>query len=526
MIQSVFLALAILIAYLGFAEWFSRFQHRRISKKKGCGMPPMANGGFLGWYGLYKTYQITSERTYPHSMRMGLEAFGHTFVYPVPGTDMLQTIHPDNIKAILATQFKDFSLGTRHKIMLPTLGDGIFTLDGEGWTHSRALLRPQFARDQVSHVASLERHIQVLFKTIKKENKECDPAKGFDIQELFFMLTLDTATEFLCGDSVDSLTDYLADPTAPQLDHSGIDENVRRAFPEAFNTAQWFCSIRAKLMKLYFFAGTVFYRKKYADANKIVHDFTDFYVSKALAARKEKFQELDQEGKYIFLYELAKETRNPKVLRDQMLNILLAGRDTTASLLSWVMFRMARQPETWKKLRQAVINDFGDTPDELSFESLKRCEYLRYVLNEGLRLYPSVPMNFRVATRDTTLPKGGGPDLDQPIFIPKGGIVVYSVYHTHRAEEYWGKDTEEFIPERWDPAEGYQIARGWEYLPFNGGPRICLGQQFALTEAGYVLARLAQEFETVTSCDDKPLPPKYNTHLTMSHDDGVWLKME
>jgi cytochrome P450 len=101
-----------------------------------------------------------------------------------------------------------------------------------------------------------------------------------------------------------------------------------------------------------------------------------------------------------------------------------------------------------------------------------------------------VPFNARMALHDTTLPTGGGPDLTAPVFVPKGMEVSYSVHIMHRRKDLFGPDAEDFKPERWI---GKKV--GWEFLPFNGGPRICLGQQYALTTAGYTIARLVQRYD-------------------------------
>jgi cytochrome P450 len=129
-------------------------------------------------------------------------------------------------------------------------------------------------------------------------------------------------------------------------------------------------------------------------------------------------------------------------------------------------------------------------------------------------LYPSVPQNLRFANRNTTLPKGGGPNGESPIFIAKGQIVAYGVYCMHRRKDIYGEDADEYRPERWET-----LRPGWGYLPFNGGPRICIGQQFALTEAGYTLARLVQAFERVESSDHAPW--RENLHLTLGSGNGV-----
>ena len=97
-----------------------------------------------------------------------------------------------------------------------------------------------------------------------------------------------------------------------------------------------------------------------------------------------------------------------------------------------------------------------------------------------LRLYPSVPINSRTALEATTIPTGGGPDGTQPLMIRKGEAVGYSVYVMHRMKRLYGEDADDFRPERWDPEVENAVDLkniGWGYLPFNGGPRICLGRE-------------------------------------------------
>lgn len=89
----------------------------------------------------------------------------------------------------------------------------------------------------------------------------------------------------------------------------------------------------------------------------------------------------------------------------------------------------------------------------------------------ALRLYPVVAGNTRCAEVDTVLPRGGGDDGQSPLFIPKGQAVQWSLYSMHRRKDLYGEDAEEFKPERWET-----LRPGWEYLPFNGGPRICIGR--------------------------------------------------
>ena len=437
--------------------------------------------------------------------RMG----AYTFIIRLFGVRVVATEDPENIKAVLATQFNDFALGFRHDHLAPLLGDGIFTLDGAGWKHSRTMLRPQFAREQVAHVKSLEPHIQIFAKHIRNAGKDT-----INIQDLFFKFTVDTATEFLFGTSVHTLYDGLSD-VAPPSEFPG-----RKEFANSFNQSQSYLGNKAYLQMFHFLVKN----KEFSVCNNNVHKFTQYFVQKALKATPEELEKHSSDG-YTFLYELAKQTKDPQVIQDQILNILLAGRDTTAGTLSFIFFELSRNPRVFEKLKEEIYATFGKGEDaaveEITFESLKKCEYLKYVINEALRMYPAVPVNFRVATRDTTLPRGGGRDGQSPLFVAKNTTVAYSVYCTHRLEEFYGKDALEFRPERW--AELLKL--GWAYVPFNGGPRICLGQQFALTEISYVVTRLLQMFTKLENRDDSPYPPKKAVHLTMCHQDGVFISL-
>lgn len=307
-----------------------------------------------------------------------------------------------------------------------------------------------------------------------------------DIQPLFFRLTLDSATEFLFGESVNSqqtsLPGYVPESTdnpIPETDFAYAFENSKRAIAEAFAFGQTFYWLR--------------YGKEFRRHVKICHDFIDHFVRGALTNEKPSAgMTASGKKKFVFLDAVAESTRDPVELRDHMLNILLAGRDTTASSLSFLFIELSRHPEIYAKLRAIVLESFGTyrNPRDITFESLKACSYLQWTLQEGLRLYPVVPNDLRMCLKDTVLPTGGGPDGTKPVYVRKGTSVEYPLYGMHRREDFWGADANEFRPDRWDGKR-----TGWEYLPFNGGPRVCIGQQFALTEAGYVVVRLLQRFE-------------------------------
>lgn len=310
-----------------------------------------------------------------------------------------------------------------------------------------------------------------------------------DIQPLFFRLTIDSATEFLFGESVES---QLADLSGYSRDrpHMSVDE---KEFAKSFDQSQAALAMAIRMGGL----SQLAFDKSFRQHRDICWQFIDYYVHKALSEEKtSKEKTPNGKQKYVFLDALAESTRDPVELRQHIISILLAGRDTTASLLSYVFMLFTEHPEVYRKLRTIVLENFGTykNPHDITFASLKSCNYLQWILNETLRLYPVVPLDGRLALKDTTIPTGGGPNGTSPIYVRKGTQVEYSVYVTHRRKDLWGQDADEFRPERWNGRKP-----GWEYLPFNGGPRICIGQQVCTTHLLHS-SRYNYDTDNVTVC--------------------------
>jgi cytochrome P450 len=334
----------------------------------------------------------------------------------------------------------------------------------------------------------------------------------FDLQVLFFRLTLDSATEFLFGESLDSQIAHLKGSSDRTQDQ---DESL---FADAFDRATAMLATGTRLGQFYWLV----HGKEFRKAKAQVHKFADHYVRVGLSQKKAPTTPDGPKQKYVFLNALASTTRDPSEIRSQLLSILLAGRDTTASLLGWTFQLLCQHPEIYAKLRPIILSTFGTYthPQNISFSSLKACTYLQQIISESLRLFPVVPVNVRRCLADTSLPRGGGPTGDDPIYIRAGEEIVYSMHVVHRSPELWGPDATEFRPERWEGRKA-----GWEYLPFNGGPRICIGQQFALTEASYVLVRLVQRVEDMTGVGlPKRGSEKHNLSLTNCPAGGVQVK--
>ena len=231
----------------------------------------------------------------------------------------------------------------------------------------------------------------------------------------------------------------------------------------------------------------------------IINNFVTTYIEQALAlSQKELEEKTSRDDGYTFLHAIAAYTRDRNILRDQIVSVLLAGRDTTACTLTWTIYHLSMDPRITAKLRQEIVDTVG-LDRKPTYEDLKSMKYLQHILNETLRLYPIVPFNVRISLKDTTLPIGGGADGQQPIGILKGTPIGYSTLVMQRRVDLYPPlesgfpAVDKYVPERWDN----WTPKSWTYVPFNGGPRICIGQQFALTEMAYTLVRMFQRFETV-----------------------------
>jgi cytochrome P450 len=382
------------------------------------------------------------------------------------GQRIIFTADEENIKAILATKFQDYGKGPQfRKEWKDFLGLSIFTTDGELWHNSRTLLRPQFIKDRVSDLHTFEGHLQVLLPMLAGSHH----GATVRVDDLFHRFTLDAATDFLLGKSVDSL------------------QNGEAEFAQAFATVQNIQSLIARAGPLQGFVS----KREFHKAMKVLNKFVGTYIDLALQLPPEELEKKTKSDEgYTFLHALAGYTRDREVLRDQIVAVLLAGRDTTAVTLSWFFYELSRHPQVVNTLRQEILNTVGPT-QEPTYADLKSMRYLQHSLNEVLRLYPVVPYNVRVALKDTTLPRGGGPNGDQPIGVLKDTPIGYSTLIMQRRADIYPPpstgfpDYLDFVPERWDN----WTPKSWTYIPFNGGPRICIGQRKSLSSPLYLTLR-------------------------------------
>ncbi|KAF4635042.1 hypothetical protein G7Y89_g3059 [Cudoniella acicularis] len=406
------------------------------------------------------------------------KTYGPTFLMKSLGVFELQTSQPENIQAICTSNFNEFGVGPmRGTIGAPFLGRGIFTEDGEFWKHSRALVRPTFSRAEIADLGNFDRHVARFLALIPKDGST------FDLLPLSKKLFLDTSTEFLFGESTECL-----DPDP----HFETDE-----FMQAFDRSLLGLAL---LLITGPFRWPLYLDPYWKKAYTKVHAFVDKHVERALEKKSRPEKEIPGSKRYVLLEEMTKTTQDPYDLRMQILNVFFPARDTAAIAFADAIFELARHPLEWTKLRTEVSKI---EPDQaLTFQFLHSLKFTKAIIEETLRLHPAASRIGRTSLRDSILPKGGGPDGQSPIFVPKGIVVEMDLYTVQRDTSIWGEDADEFKPDRWTKSGRTLWEAKWQYEPFLGGIRMCPAQNQVLTQLAFLLVRFAQEFKTLENRDE------------------------
>jgi cytochrome P450 len=289
-------------------------------RQHGCQLPPALTKRWpLGIDRIKELWESNAEGrllAFLCSIAKDYEPGNNLCQFLLVGPRAYHILHPRNVETLLSTNFRDYGFGCRPGVFGPLLGRGIFTQEGAAWKHSRELLRKQFVRAQYQDLRYFHEHVSNLIN--------CMPTDGdVDLQPLFFNLTLDVATELLFGRSVYSL----------RADLDQAAEN--REFAESFNIAQEGLAKRFRLAPFHFVYNPVEFRQ----ACRRVHLFVERYIREQQLMEKKGLDDETNESDSAswFIRQIASESATETELRDQLLNVLLAGRDTTACCLSWTL---------------------------------------------------------------------------------------------------------------------------------------------------------------------------------------------
>ncbi|KAL1742984.1 cytochrome P450 [Schizophyllum fasciatum] len=424
--------------------------------------------------------------------------------------DNIITMDQEHAKFILATGFQHFWRGLAQKERMETfLGEGIFNRDDELWKTHRVVARPFFARDRISDLDTFERYTQRTLSILADAASKDEP---LDIQDLFSRFALDATSEFLFGDSFDTLAGERPIAGVARLGPKGATAgDPFGSFVQAFEAAQVTCTNRARIG--HFWPLLELFRDANRENADHIRQWLDPLVERALRD-KAKMAGVDSPvAERNFLEHLVESTDDRVVIRDQLLSMLLAARDTTACLLTFAFYFLTSHADVLAKLRTEILAVCGQNGSP-TISQLRSLKYTRAVLNETLRLFPPVPLNIRETRESSCVLPPSRPSADpRPFYVPKHTAVVYLPLLIQRNPELWGLDADVFDPERWlDDRVDLYVQDPAIFAPFSAGPRICIGQNYAYNHATYFLVRFLQRFDTFALAPDAQpigsLPPE------------------
>ena len=383
--------------------------------------------------------------------------------------------HPSFIEEVLVTHHQDcikpFFL--QWPFMRRLIGKGLLTSEGEFWRRQRRLAQPAFHRERISQYGL------VMGDYTLRKVASWQSGQLFDIHEEMMRLTLEIVAKTLFGADIEDtakeagelisiiLEPFEAQATIRWFLHNHLPTPVNRRFHRATQ----------RLDEIIF---------KIINERRAQPSDRGDLLSMLLDAQDEDGSQMTTEQ-----------------LRDEVITLFIAGHETTALALTWTFYLLARNPEVESRLTEELRDVLGERAPTVA--DLPALKYAENILKEAIRLYPPVFAFGREAVNAFEI-------AGQPIPV-KSQILIFP-YVVHRDPRYF-PDPEHFKPERWTEEFVRQLPR-FAYLPFGGGPRACLGNSFAMTEALIILAIIVQQCR-LKLAPQKPIKPRPSVSLRPEH---------
>ncbi|MEW4369676.1 bifunctional cytochrome P450/NADPH--P450 reductase [Paenibacillus kandeliae] len=406
---------------------------------------------------------LDSEKPLQSVMKL-LGEYGSVMKLGLGGKDQIYTCDPEIVKQISDERKFDKEVWAPLQRVRPFTGDGLFTswTDEPNWGKAHRLLMPSFSQRAMQDYH--DKMVDIAIQLIQKWSRT-NADETVDVAEDMTRLTLDTIG--LCAFNYRFNSFYSKEP------HPFVESMVR-ALDEAMTQGQ-----RLPIQNKLAFSNKRQFQK---DVDYM------FQVADSLIAQR---KENGDQGENDLLSRML-ESKDPETgetlpdenIRYQMITFLIAGHDTTSGLLSFALYFLLNNPDTLKKARAEVDRVLADPVP--TYKQVRDLKYIRMILRESLRLWPTAPAFSRFAREDVML--GGKYPLKKNESV---SIILPSL---HRNKEVWGENAEDFIPERFEDES--QIPEH-VYKPFGHGMRACIGQQFALYEATLVLGMVVKHFDLI-----------------------------
>ena len=398
--------------------------------------------------------------------------FGDVVRYRAGRLPVYLVSHPDDVQRVLQGNWRNYRKGIFNEPLVPLLGQGLLTNEGESWLSERRLLQPAFHREHLRALASIM--AEEAEGLANHWRTSAQPDNPVEVGPAMHRLTFRIASRALLGAGLE-MDDALGRAFATAIQHV----NFRSRHPLA--PPAWMPTPRNRR-----------YQRAVEKLDRLI-----------FSSIQERRQQGTEGGDILSLLLAARDAEtgegmNEQQLRDEVLTFLVAGHETAANLLSWTLHLLAQYPDAAERLSAEADQVLqGQTA---TAEDVPQLKYARRVLEESLRLYPP----------SVVLPRqANGPDVLGGYPVPKDAALLISQYVVHRHPEFWNApeqfDPERFLPER--TAERHRFA----FIPFGGGPRVCIGREFALMEGQLILAVLARAIRFEAVADKEVVPEVYVT---------------
>lgn len=393
--------------------------------------------------------------------------YGDTVELNLAGQRVVMANRPDLVQRVLQQNVEGYRKSKFYDRLKPMLGQGFLTSEGDTWLAQRRAAAPAF---KGSALAGMCRDMGAATEeTLARWQPHADAGTSIDVAEEMMRLTLDIAVRTLFGSRI---------PEATAHELSGALAVVLREAEARIwsivNPPLWAPTPRGRAFR---------------HAVRLMDGVFDDLIAR-------RRQDGPQGDLLDMLLEAYRE--DPRMLRDLVVSILMAGHETTAAGLTWSFHLLGRNPQAAERVRAEAEEVLGDDPASAvgDMKTLQRLTYSRSVFEESMRLYPPIWTFSRDALQDDRL----GDSV-----VKAGDTVMICAYAIHRDPDVWDAP-EAFRPERFlDDAP--KRRHTYAYVPFGGGPRTCLGNRFAMTEAVIALALAARCFE-LRHADDAPVVPE------------------
>lgn len=404
-------------------------------------------------------------------------------------------------KYVLLTNANNYSKGLLSEILDFVMGTGLIPADGEIWKVRRRAILPALHKKYIDAMITMFGESALHGSEVMK--KYAEKGEAVEMENFFSRLALDIIGKAVFNYEFDSLTN---------------DDPVIKAVYTVLREAEYRSTYPIPYWNVPPLKAIVPRQRECDEALNIVTNTLNDLIAKCKKMVEENDEEFVEEflskaDPSILHFLIASGDQiTSKQLRDDLMTLLIAGHETTAAVLTWTMHCIVGDPDVTRRLQEEADEVLGDRLPTL--EDLKNLKFTTRVINEAMRLYPQPPVLIRRALDDDVL---GGYKVE------KGSDLFISVWNLHRNPAYW-TNPDKFDPDRF-PIDGpmpNEVTEDYRYLPFGGGKRKCIGDQFALFESVASLAVLMRRFD-FSRPEDAP-EVGMTTGATIHTTNGLYLK--